>query len=44
MKKLDTLKHKNLKPKQETVNFLLNFSKSLAIMKVKEKRFIISKN
>ena len=44
MKNLDILKPKVLKPKNETVLFLLQFSKSLTILKTKEKKYLISKN
>ncbi|SFI43323.1 hypothetical protein SAMN05443292_2577 [Halpernia frigidisoli] len=44
MKKFDILKTKKLMPKKETVSFLLQFSKSLAILKTKTKKYLISKN
>ncbi len=44
MKKNDTLNAKLLKPKQETIDFLLNFSKSIDVVKAKKTTFIISKN
>lgn len=44
MKKLDTLKERNLKPKKQTVAFIKNFSKSLEILKTKDKNFRIYKN
>lgn len=40
----DSLRLKKLKPKQETVLFLLQFSKGLAVVKNKKKTFLISKN
>ncbi|SDJ74352.1 hypothetical protein [Chryseobacterium jejuense] len=44
MKKNDSLKVKTLKPKKETIDFLLNFSKSLEIVKSKSKNYPITKN
>ncbi|EJL71117.1 hypothetical protein [Chryseobacterium populi] len=44
MKKNDSLKVKALKPKKQTIDFLLNFSKSLEIVKAKNKNYPISKN
>ena len=44
MKKLDTLKKKDLKPKKETVDFLLSFSRSTEVLKIKQKNILISKN
>ncbi len=44
MKKNDSLKVKTLKPKKQTVDFLLNFSKNLGIVKIKDKNYSISKN
>lgn len=44
MKNIDTLKNKTLNPKKDTVLFLLQFSKSLTIIKAKEKKYLISKN
>ncbi len=44
MKKNDSLKVKTLKPKKQTIDFLLNFSKSLEIVKSKSKNYPISKN
>lgn len=44
MKKNDSLKVKTLKPKKQTVDFLLNFSKNLEVIKIKSKNFPISKN
>ncbi|MDR6465514.1 hypothetical protein SAMN06265171_107173 [Chryseobacterium rhizoplanae] len=44
MKKNDSLKVKTLKPKKQTINFLLNFSKSLEIVKSKSKNYPILKN
>jgi hypothetical protein len=43
MKKNDSLKVKTLKPKKQTIDFLLNFSKSLEIVKSKSKNYPISK-
>jgi len=44
MKKNDSLKVKTLKPKKQTIDFLLNYSKSLELVKTKSKNFPISKN
>ncbi|MDQ0783550.1 hypothetical protein [Chryseobacterium sp. W4I1] len=44
MKKNDSLKVKALKPKKQTIDFLLNYSKSLELVKTKSKNFPISKN
>lgn len=44
MKKNDSLKVKTLKPKKETIEFLLSYSKSLEIIKTKAKNYPISKN
>lgn len=44
MKKIDTLNAKKLKPKKSTVNFLLNFSKSLEVIRTKAEVYRITKN
>lgn len=44
MKNNDSLKSKSLKPKKQTVDFLLNFSKSLEVIKVKDSHIHLSKN
>lgn len=44
MKKNDTLNEKLLKPKKETINFLLNYSKSIGVLKSKGRNYIVSKN
>lgn len=44
MKKNYTLKNPILNPKKSTVDFLLNFSKSVVVMKANNKKFIVSKN
>ncbi len=44
MKKNDSLKVKTLKPKKQTIDFLLNFSKSIEIVKSKSKNYPITKN
>jgi hypothetical protein len=44
MKNLDILKPNKLKPKKETILFLIQFSKSLTIIKTKERKYLISKN
>ncbi len=44
MKNDDSLKTKILKPQKETIQFLLNFSKSIEVVKIKKKLYHISKN
>ncbi len=44
MKNNDSLKAKSLKPKKQTIDFLLSFSKSLEVVKVKNSHLHISKN
>lgn len=44
MKKNDSLKVKALKPKKETIDFLLSFSKNIDVVKTKSKNYPISKN
>ncbi|MFC5875358.1 hypothetical protein SAMN05443633_10671 [Chryseobacterium arachidis] len=44
MRKNDSLKVKALKPKKQTIDFLLNFSKSVEVVKTKSKNYPISKN
>lgn len=44
MRKNDSLKVKTLKPKKQTIDFLLSFSKNLEIVKNKNKNYPISKN
>ncbi len=44
MKKNDFLKEKLLKPKKQTVDFLLNYSKSLCALKTRSKIQIVSQN
>ncbi|SHG78912.1 hypothetical protein SAMN02787100_4672 [Chryseobacterium sp. OV279] len=44
MKKNDSLKVKTLKPKKQTIDFLLNYSKSIEVVPTKNKNFPISKN
>jgi len=44
MRKNDSLKVKTLKPKKQTIDFLLNFSKNLEVIKANNKNFPISKN
>jgi hypothetical protein len=39
-----TLVTQNLKPKKEVVSFLLNYSKALQVVKVKDKSFEIIAN
>ena len=44
MKNNYSLKTPVLNPKKSTVNFLLNYSKNIAVLTSNEKKFIISKN
>lgn len=44
MKKIDILNGEKLKPKKQTIAFLLNFSKSMDVLKSGKKRFLISSN
>jgi hypothetical protein len=44
MKKFDTLNEKLLKPRKQTIDFLLNYSKSLEIMKLKKENILVFKN
>lgn len=44
MKNNYSLKNPVLNPKKSTVNFLLSYSKSIAVLTSNEKKFIISKN
>lgn len=44
MKKNDLLKLSVLKPKRDTILLLLQFSKSLAVIKTKSKSYLVSKN
>jgi len=44
MKNNYSLKNPVLNPKKSTVNFLLNYSKSIAVLNSNQKKFIISKN
>jgi len=44
MKKNDSLKVKTLKPKKQTIDFLLSYSKSLELVQTKSKNLPISKN
>lgn len=44
MRKDDSLKVKTLKPKKQTIEFLLSYSKGLEVVKVREKNYPISKN
>ncbi len=44
MRKNDPLKVKALKPKKQTIEFLLNFSKSVEVVKAKGKNYPVSKN
>ncbi|SKB80660.1 hypothetical protein SAMN05421800_10968 [Chryseobacterium balustinum] len=44
MKNNDSLKMKSLKPKKRTIDFLLNFSKNLEVVKIKKNHYHLSKN
>ena len=44
MKNIDSLKMKSLKPKKETIDFLLRYSKNLEAVEVKKVRHVVSKN
>ena len=44
MKKNDTLNENLLKPKRQTIEFLLNCSKSIEVLKTKSRNHIVSKN
>ncbi|SFT89212.1 hypothetical protein SAMN05421857_3957 [Chryseobacterium formosense] len=44
MKKNDSLKMKSLKPKKQTIDFLLSFSKNLEVVKIKNNHIHLSKN
>jgi len=44
MKKNYPLKNPILMPKKSTIDFLLNFSKSIAVLQANNKKFIVSKN
>lgn len=44
MKENDALKEKVLKPKKQTIDFLIQYSRSIEMVKGKRKSFLISKN
>lgn len=44
MKKIDSLNKKILKPRKQTIDFLLSFSKSIDVIQIREKNYLISKN
>ncbi len=44
MKNNDSLKAKSLKPKKQTIDFLLSFSKNLEVIKVKDSHIHLTKN
>ena len=44
MKKNYTFKEKQMIPKKETIQFLLQFSKSVEVVEGKKKQFLVSKN
>ncbi|WP_374363183.1 hypothetical protein [Cloacibacterium sp.] len=44
MKKNYTLKVPILKPKKSTIDFLLNFSKSVAVINANNMKYLVSKN
>ena len=44
MKKNNTLPVKTLEPKKKTIDFLLKFSKSIAVIGNADKKYLVSKN
>lgn len=44
MKKIDTLNKTYLKPRKQTVDFLLSFSRSISVLKPAGKKHVICKN
>ncbi|WP_262483854.1 hypothetical protein [Chryseobacterium sp. Leaf180] len=44
MKNNDSLKMKSLKPKKETIDFLLRYSKNIEVVEIKKVRHVLSKN
>ncbi|MBB5332165.1 MULTISPECIES: hypothetical protein [Chryseobacterium] len=44
MKKFDILNEKLLKPKKQTIDFLLSYSRNIEVVKTKSKIHIVSKN
>ena len=44
MKKLDILNGKNFRPKAKTIKFLLDFSKSIEVLRKGNQTFLVSKN
>lgn len=44
MKKNDILNVKLLKPKKQTIDFLLNYSKSIEVITTAKKSFVLLKN
>jgi len=44
MKNNDSLKMKSLKPKKQTIDFLLKFSKNLEVIKIKNNHYHFPKN
>ncbi len=44
MKKIDILNERKLKPKKKTVQFLLDFSKSIEVLEQAGKNYLVSKN
>lgn len=44
MKKNDTLNEKLLKPKKNTVDFLLNYSRNLKVLNGRSTNYLVSKN
>ncbi len=44
MKNIDTLNERLLKPKKQTIDFLLSYSQSIQVLKLKSKIQIVSKN
>lgn len=44
MKKIDSFTPKLMKPKKETIEFIKQFSKSVDVLKTKNKKILVSKN
>lgn len=44
MKNNDSLNVKLLEPKRKTIDFILNFSKAISVLKIKNKSFVLVKN
>lgn len=44
MKKIDTLNQKLLKPRRQTISFLMSYSSSIDVLKTKSTTLIVHKN